>query len=89
MATNKNDTPAPAPDVTLPAKPQEAAPALPTIEALRKKHKVSAAIFAGACAAAGWSPGKQLPEAEFIKTIKSFTDAPMSRVGRKEGKAHA
>ena len=69
MANNKAAVPAPD------------TPVLLEIGALREKHGVGRAVFAGLCAARGWKPGKAVTEAEFLAAVRAFGAAPM---GRKE-----
>ena len=63
------------------------APELLEIGELRKKHKVGRAIFAGVCAANGWSPGKQLCEDDFLRAVAAFAEAPADGRPRKESEA--
>ncbi len=58
------------------------------IETLRKRHGIGRAIFAGACAANGWRPGKALTEKEFLDGIAAFTGTPMhgARTRESEGR---
>lgn len=55
-----------------------------TIEMLRTKHNIERTVYAGACAANGWLPGKALPEKEFLDGIAAFTRLPMAGVQKKE-----
>lgn len=74
MAPKSTKTPEAASAVT---EPMAQAPELHTIEELQEKEQIKRAVFAGACAANGWKPGKQLTEAEFLAAIDKFTGAPM------------
>ncbi len=74
MAPKSTKTPEAASAV---AEPMAQTPELHTIEELQKKNQIKKAVFAGACAANGWRPGKQLTEAEFLAAIAKFTGAPM------------
>ena len=64
---------------------QTASPKVFAIEQLRSEKKINRAIFAGACAAQGWKPGKTVTEAEFLAAVEKFTSAPMSGASKKEG----
>ncbi len=74
MAPKSTKTPEAAPVV---AEPMAQAPELHTIEELQKKNSIKRAVFAGACAANSWKPGKQLTKEEFLTAINKFTGAPM------------
>jgi len=74
MAPKSTKTPEAAPTV---AESMAQTPELHTIEELQKKNQIKRAVFAGACAANGWKPGKQLTEKEFLEAIAKFTGAPM------------
>lgn len=54
------------------------------IETLREKHKTGRAVYAGACAANGWKPGKTLAEKEFLDGIAAFAGTPVHGSRRKE-----
>lgn len=54
------------------------------IETLRAKHKIGRAVYAGACAANGWRPGRAMTEKEFLSGIAVFTGTPMHGTRRKE-----
>ena len=65
--------------VSTATQPQELLP----IDALREKHKVSRPVFAGACAANDWKPGRAMTEEAFLQAIADFTGAP---IGAPQGK---
>ena len=44
-------------------------PELLTIGELCKKHNIKRAVFAGACVASGWKPGRVMSDEEFLKGI--------------------
>lgn len=77
-------TQAPVSDVEQPGQHRQGPERL-EIEALRSKHRVGRAVFAGVCSAQGWRPGKQIAEDEFLAAVKAFTGAPMSGVRSRKG----
>lgn len=59
-------------------------PSLEEINALRQKHKVDRATFAGVCADQGWANGKVVAESEFLAAVDEFKQSPMG--GKKKEK---
>lgn len=82
MAPKNSKPPEAAPTV---AESMAQTPELKTIEELQKEHEIKRAVFAGACAANGWKPGKQITEENFLSAITAFTGAPMHGGKSKKG----
>lgn len=87
MAT-KNKTPDTAQGAAAEPEVTKQAPELLEIGELRRKHKVSRAIYAGVCSANDWRPGKQLSEDDFLRAVEAFAGAPADgRPRKKESEA--
>lgn len=56
-----------------------------SIDRLREKHKIARPVFAGACAANDWRPGRAMTEETFLRAIADFTGAPMGAPQEKGG----
>ena len=54
------------------------------VERLREKYKIGRAVYAGACAAYGWRPGKVLTGREFLDGVAAFSGTPMGGSPGKE-----
>ena len=77
------------PEAVLPRQAGNEEP-LDSIENLREKHGISLSVFAGACAANGWKPGKALTEKNFLNGITAFSGLAMNGHPRREKeKKHA
>lgn len=63
-------------------------PELLTIGELCKKHNIKQAVFAGACVASGWKPGRVMSDEEFLAGIERFTRGPASGPRSKESEAN-
>jgi hypothetical protein len=62
-------------DANAEQQPEVKAKELLDVGELRKKHKLSRAVFAGVCSVNGWKPGKAVTEEEFLKAIERFSGA--------------
>ena len=58
-----------------------------TIGELRERKKITPGVFAGACSANEWKPGRIMTEEEFMEGIGKFTGAPMTTPRKKESEA--
>lgn len=63
-------------------------PELLTIGELCKKYNINRAVFAGACVASGWKPGRVMSDEEFLAGIERFTRGPASGPRSKESEAN-
>lgn len=63
-------------------------PELLTIGELCKKHNIKRVVFAGACVASGWKPGRVMSDEEFLAGIERFTRGPASGPRSKESEAN-
>ncbi len=48
------------------------------IEQHRERLSIKIPVFIGVCALNGWKPGRVMSEAEFRRSVETFTSAPMN-----------
>lgn len=59
-----------------------------TEQEVSKNKAIKRAVFAGACVASGWKPGRVMSDEEFLAGIERFTRGPASGPRSKESEAN-